>query len=68
MTEPLRLVIKHIVPDETTKFYVRNVGRIIGYAFKTHDGSINLKLDAVPLTGVIHICDHGSKLCPLEDS
>ena len=32
----------------------------VGSAFRNHDGSINLQLEALPLTGKLHIRDAGA--------
>ncbi len=40
----------------------------IGIGFVNHDGSINVKLDAMPVNGTLHIRDHVRRAVEGEES
>jgi hypothetical protein len=49
-----KMKIVYVISDRGQKSYWNRVG----VAFVNHDGSINVKLDAVPVTGELQIRDY----------
>jgi hypothetical protein len=58
--EASKVKIVYVVSERSGKHFWNR----IGIAFLNRDGSINVKLDAVPVTGEMHIRDY----VPKEDS
>jgi len=52
-----KMKIAYVVTQRgTNKYWTR-----IGVAFVNRDGSINVKLEAVPVNGEIHVRDYGAR-------
>ncbi len=59
--EASRMKIVYVVSDRNSrKYYSR-----IGLAFTDADGSLNVKLDAIPVSGEMHIVDYAPQAEPL---
>ena len=55
-----KVKIVYVITERNGKSYWNR----IGIAFVNHDGSLNVRLDAVPVSGELHIRDY----VPREDS